>query len=411
VSRESTDFPSLFRFGVEELDLALGDPDFLKYFLPRVSATNIGLFRDRLRTDWKDPAIRSLHDAQTQALEVALAAHKNLGMKLGLVILEMAAGACSGLDEHTLFLTPGQLSELYASLEGESAGIGAEVVVLERKALISQVIPAGPAAQANLRPGDVIVRIDRQVIKDMSPDTIAALFQGPAGTTVDVEIHAGGETRSRTVTLTRQAVNVPSVFQVHMLRPELGIGYFHLACLQKTTPREIDDAILQLKMQGLKGLIIDLRGNPGGLFEAAIETTERFLSEGVIVATQSQVREQNRTYRAHNPAAFAIPLIVLIDGDTASAAEVIAGALKDNQRATVVGQPTFGKGSIQRILPLESFQAGIRVTLGQFFSPRGQAYSPGGVTPHIFAEKNFMSQNDQPLEIATQELVHMLEVR
>jgi C-terminal processing protease CtpA/Prc len=160
------------------------------------------------------------------------------------------------------------------------------------------------------------------------------------------------------------------------------IGVVRVLTFHENTVQELRDALVQLQTMGMDVLILDLRGNPGGLFRPAVQVAEIFLQEGVIVLTQSRLRGYNRTYKAENPNAVDIPLVVLVDGETASSAEVVAGALKENQRATLVGQNTFGKGSIQAVLALEKVPAGIRITVAKFFSPANYPYSGKGVAPH-----------------------------
>jgi carboxyl-terminal processing protease len=184
----------------------------------------------------------------------------------------------------------------------------------------------------------------------------------------------------------RQAYRVASVAGVQLL--EDGVGYLQLAGFQQTTLQEVDDAILRLKAEGMKVLIVDLRGNAGGLFQVSVQVIERFLAEGVIVSARSQVRVHQKTYLAQGGAsAWDFPLIVLVDGDTASAAEVVAGALKENHRATLVGQTTFGKGTLQTVWELKAAPAGLRVTLAKFISPAGNPYSGRGVTPDLLVER------------------------
>ena len=150
--------------------------------------------------------------------------------------------------------------------------------------------------------------------------------------------------------------------------------------------QELKDAIGRLQSAGMKALVLDLRGNPGGLFKPSVQTAEMFLPDGIIVHTQSRSSEFNETHRSHNPNAFLFPLVMLIDSETASSAEVVAGALKENDRARLVGQTTFGKGSIQCIVPLEIVSAGVKITVARFLSPSGQPYNGRGVTPHVIVE-------------------------
>jgi carboxyl-terminal processing protease len=190
-----------------------------------------------------------------------------------------------------------------------------------------------------------------------------------------------------------------------------GVGYLRLANFQKTTPQEMESALLSLRSRGLRVLVLDLRGNPGGLFPAAVQVADRFLPPGVIVTTtQGQMRGVNKQYFAQSPlAAIDVPLIVLVDGDTASAAEVVAGALKDNQRALLVGQTTYGKGSIQSLVPLQ-VGGGIRLTLARFYTPQGQPFAGVGVAPHL-VEPRRDSMRDYQLELALEQAARLATMK
>jgi len=161
------------------------------------------------------------------------------------------------------------------------------------------------------------------------------------------------------------------------------VGYLRLASFQKNTHNELSEQIFDLKMRGMRVLVLDLRGNPGGLFPVAVQVAERFLPGGLIVTTQGQAGPYNRAYESQSGmSAYDFPLVVLVDADTASAAELLAGALKENDRAFLIGQRTYGKGTVQTVLQLSS-TGGMRITLARFFSPRGQPYNGLGVAPHI----------------------------
>ena len=196
-----------------------------------------------------------------------------------------------------------------------------------------------------------------------------------------------------------------------------GLGYLYISCFQDTTIQEIDNALAAMTKEGMKALVLDLRGNSGGLFEVAIEAARRFLPTGVIASTQNSDPKFNTVYNARNPNALALPLVVLIDGSTASAAEVLAGALKENKRARLVGQATFGKGCTQCILKLPVAPGGVstggmRLTVAQFFSPEGLPYTGKGVIPHLSIDPfpmGSMSGLDQQLETALQEARKLLD--
>jgi carboxyl-terminal processing protease len=401
--RDKVDLARLFRHGLRELQMDLGDDFFLREYLPLVNPQALQAFRNQLDETWRHTTIKDLSTAKDQALEVALAAQKAIGLKPALAILELACGACNALDEHTLFLTPGLLRETFASLEGKPVGVGIELESTEKDhhLVIARVLKGSPAEMADLKPHDRVTHIDRKPVDDLSAEAAMDRLKGDAGTYVELEVLPAGEMVSRALVLMRQAIFVPSVIGTGIL--EAGIGYFQLASFQETTVQEMDDAINLLKMQGMKVLVMDLRGNPGGLFNVAIQVAERFLSAGVIVTAQSQVPAYNKTYEANNTNALSIPLVVLIDSETASAAEMVAGAFKDNRRATLVGQTTYGKGSVQYVIDLTTVPGGIKITRAKFFSPMGHAYNKGGVVPHIVVERtSMMSFDEAQLQTALQ---------
>jgi carboxyl-terminal processing protease len=402
--KDKVEATRLFRHGLTELAMDLDDDSFNQEYLPSASLSDVEVFRDRLKDKWAGRTVRDVSEAKNLALEVALEAQKVLDLKPAVVVLELACGACNALDEYTQFLTPGLLAETYASLEGRSVGIGVE---LDRSGpgqplVIVHVLKFSPAEIAGFKPHDRIIRIDHQAADKLSAEQATDKLKGDIGSTVELEVlparqmkSPAGEPELRILTLTRQAVFVPSVVDVQMLDEMTGIGYFQMAGFQESTLAEMDDAVQQLQMQGMKVLILDLRGNAGGLFQTAVQVAERFLSAGIIVATESQVSAFSKTYTANNINAWKIPLILLIDSDTASAAEVIAGAFKDQRRATLVGQTTFGKGCIQYVVELTSVPAGIKITQARFFSPSGHFYGKGGVAPHIPVERTSMMAFDE----------------
>jgi carboxyl-terminal processing protease len=349
--------------------------------------------------------VRKIGDAREQVRAAALAGLDGLGLNPAIAVMEFAYGACNGLDEYTLLLTPAQFSYLQASLRGEFVGVGIKVALVEQKLVITSVVPNSPAGEKGLRPNDRLTRVDGQPTDNWSEETASARLMGKAGTPIDLELLSGDEAMPRSVRLVRQPVNVPSVEWEPM--PREGIGYIRILTFQDTTVQELKDALLQLQAAQMKVLILDLRGNPGGTFRSAVQVAEMFLSEGVIVFTDSPIKKFRSTYRAHNPSALTLPLVVLIDGETASAAEVVAGALKENQRATLVGAATFGKGTIQCPVALDSIPAGIWLTVAKFCSPNNQPYSGRGVTPHILAEVDVMGSQRAAAWRAAQQLAMM----
>ncbi len=379
----------LFHEGLQEFGFALQDPLFIDRYLAHVEPARLQEVLGWLARWPARPA--TVEEARREVQNVALDALRDLKLNPSVVVLEFACGACDGLDEYTVCLTPAQLKELQPLLQGQLVGVGIDVEQDtdsgKKVFLVSQVHPDSPA-QGRLARGDRLTRIDGQPVERLTLDLIQARLRGESGTTVSLEVIPAGERAARSVKLERRAYPVRTVTGHRLL--DDGIGYVRLTGFQKSTPQELREALLDLQTKGMKVLVLDLRDNDGGLFLVAVEVSRMFLPEGPIASTQSQVSPRlNRTYESRNPQAYTMPLVVVINGLTASAAEVLAGALKDNHRGSVVGQTTFGKGSIQYVVPLRGKDAqkerpllgAIRITVAKFFSPTNQPYSGKGVTP------------------------------
>jgi len=388
----------LFQYGVQEMRFALEDEAFLREQIrPDVKPEAVQALRDEL--EGIRPAIKKPADARDQLQRVMLEAGA-LGARPTAVLVEFVSGACNALDEYTGYLSPRRLAEVEADLNGKFVGIGVSVAYNGKQLVIRDVYADSPAYM-KLFAKDVILTIDEQKADP-------AKLDGEEGTTVVLEVRRPSEGMTYKVEVARRPVAVPSVDVETMPNP-YGVGYVRLYSFQKSTPQEMRSALMQLRSQptGLKSLILDLRGNQGGSFDAALQVAELFLSEGVIVYTNSRMKETPR--RANNPDAFTVPLVVLVDGDTASAAEVVAGALKDNKRATVVGQATFGKGSIQCLVPLDRLKAGLQVTVARFSSPERVPYDGHGVTPHHVVENSMMMMGDAQQKTAYELAKQMAE--
>jgi carboxyl-terminal processing protease len=388
VDREKVELTRLFRHGLEELRLALEDDAFCEEQMPATKLETVRAFQMDLNVYWGNRQIRNIRDAQEQAQLVAWSAEEKLSLRKTVVIFEFVCGACSGLDEYTHYLTPRELAEMNASWDGKLVGVGVEVASEDQTLVITQVLPGSSARANGLKAGDRITRIGEYTTVNMPAESAAQLLKGEIDTTIDVEVSSEKQP-PRLVQLKRQAVFVPSVMEPRFLDERREIGYVQLIAFQESTGLELDDAILRLQAAGMKVLILDLRGNPGGPFEMAVQVAERFLASGVmIVSTVGQIdghiRDLNKTYYAHRDSVLAVPLVILIDAETASSAEMVAGALKENQRGQLVGQTTFGKGSIQRVDKLRMAPlAGLRMTVARFHSPTGRSYSGTGVTPQV----------------------------
>lgn len=415
LDKKKADPGRLFAKGLEELGHALDEASFIQHHLPEAKKSALRQFKNSLKKTYAETQPTNRQQVLKQVRDVALLAQSQLNLNATTVVLEFTCGICYALDEYTLYLTPGQLRELCDSLKGEIVGVGLKLTMQDGKLLILDVLPYSPAAEVlpPLLKDDHILSIDKKNTNQLTLEAAQEMLEGAAGSKIELLINSA-TAGLRLVTLWRRGQLLPSVS--YQLKPD-GIGYIQIAAFQETTAQELDLALLALAKAEMKALILDLRGNSGGVFEAAIDVAKRFLSSGVIVSTQHQEAKYNMTYHARNPAALTLPLVVLIDSETASAAEILAGALRDNKRARLVGQATFGKGCIQCVLKLPPATGGVptgglRVTVARFFSPAGQPYSGRGVLPHLVADRFLTTDGsivaDPQLEQARLEALRLL---
>jgi carboxyl-terminal processing protease len=275
--------------------------------------------------------------------------------------------------------------------------LGIELKAEEQSLRIVSVIPGGPADQGGIQFGDRIVEVDGQSTRDISTDKAADLLKGVEGSLVELVLLDRNE-KARRLRLTRTRVDVPSVDNIAIVDKEFGVGYFRLTSFQKTTNRDVDAALWKLHQQGMRSLIVDVRGNPGGLLTASVEVADKFVSQGDIVSTRGRSSGEDFDYKAHAVGTWRVPLIVLIDGDSASASEIFAGAIHDHRRGTLVGTRSYGKGSVQGIFPLSVVNAGVRLTTAKFYSPSGQAISHRGVAPDVEVKATEQSLVAKPID-------------
>jgi carboxyl-terminal processing protease len=405
--RQKSSPAALFVQGLEELCLALEEPIFTREYFPAFAPEKLDAFRKKLN-EWRQRKIANRSEAREQVGAVGRTAQQicsgGRSILLTVIALEFLSGACNALDEYTFFLTPGRYREVQAALRGRLISIGVDLEVIDEQLVIRRVYPRSPAEKAGLMPHDRIERIEGQSTRELTVERAAELLRGKSGTLVRLEIvpfdSLYGE--AKFVEIKRAPVMVPSVdyellpdpFQFDVeggMKVIFPIGKLTINYFQESTLQEVKEALTTLQMNGMKVLILDLRHNPGGLFKSAVEVAEMFLPDGIIVVSQShwiKDRKLSGTIRADHPDALLMPMVVLIDGETASAAEVLAGALKDNGRAKLVGYPTYGKGTLQWVIQLdkpyfERMPAGIRITVAKLLSPHFQPYSGKGVEPNF----------------------------
>ncbi len=374
----------LFRRGLDNLEVALRDPNFafLKINAPNATPERLAWLREQLRARREVLAVADRDSARAQVIEVCDLARQAVGIPPSAVVLEFVFGTCDVLDEYTTYLTPDKLDDMFAMIDGNFVGLGVELKQDDQGLRLVGVIRGGPAFEAGLKPGDRIVAVGGVSVKGLGLDEAAGRLQGTEGTIVEVGVkHANATNQS--YRLVRRHVEVESIAQAKILEGVPGVGYVQLIGFQKTSTEELDRAMTRLQRQGMRYLILDLRGNPGGLLNVAVDIADKFVDQGIIVSTKGRAPGQTQVFRAKPDQPYKMDMAVLIDRDSASASEILAGALQELKRATVIGNRSFGKGSVQSIFELRSVPAGLKLTTAKFYSPLNRPYSEQGVTPDI----------------------------
>lgn len=404
VSNARTSTEHLYRHGLDELRHALADPVFRREHLAAAEAGAIAELRQRIDQMWATKTADDLRDVRLIVRDLAWDAQKLTGLNASVTVLEMACGACHALDEYSRFVAPGRSASDAAGLSADLAAFGLRVAATNDALLVESVVPGSWAAGVGIVVGDRITSIGKSRWNRLSLDAMLEVIRGERLGIAEFTLTSAGGTVPRTFTLPD---SLPSVHDVAIERN--GIGTIRISHFQRATPQEFDSALLRLRSEGMRVLVLDLRGNPGGSFPAAVQIAERFLENGVIVSTLGQLQGLTKTFTAQNAPLFDGPVVTLIDADTASAAEVLAGALRSHSRTILVGQATFGKDSIQRLMQL-SDGAAIRLTLARFLLPGGKAFAGNGVEPHIL-EPRRDPMRDYQFEAAMEQAARMIAMR
>ena len=371
----------LLRQGTVNFGAALTEPVFASSNRLNLTAEQHAQLQRDIRF-WTDrQPIEDRRQAKDLVEAIARTVKHRYAISPQAVILEYASGAASALDEYSSFLTDSQMDEIFAQIEGNFVGLGVELKTEPAGLLVVNVISGGPAQLGGIRAGDRIMQVDEKSSDQVTPDQLADLLRGTEGSLVTVVLR-DPQNELRTLKLARRRVEVPSVEDVRMI-DNTGVGYFKLTSFQKTTSRDVDAALWKLHEQGMRSLVIDLRGNPGGLLNAAVDVADKFVKDGLIVATRGRSSRENASHWGKAENTWGVPLVVLIDHDSASASEILAGAIRDHRRGTVVGEKSYGKGSVQGIFPLAVNHTGIRLTTAQWYTPNGTAISKRGIDPDI----------------------------
>ena len=274
------------------------------------------------------------------------------------------------LDPHSNFFDPKSYSALREEQRGKYYGVGMQVGPRNNKVIVIAPFSGAPAYRAGIRPGDIIIAVDGKATDNMSTSDVADLLKGPKGTTVKITMLREGTDKPLDFTVVRDEIPRYSVDVHFMIRP--GIGYIHVSGFQETTEHEVAQALDEMRSGELKGLILDLRQNPGGLLSEGVGVADKFLKKGQVIVSHHGRSSPEKVYRAsHGNGGKEYPLVVLVNRGTASAAEIVAGAIQDHDRGLIVGETTFGKGLVQTVYPL-SENTGLALTTAKYYTPSGR---------------------------------------
>lgn len=298
---------------------------------------------------------------------------------------ETIEGAISGmllsLDPHSSYLTAEDFEDLQEETRGNFSGVGIEITVRDGILTIISPIEGTPADKAGLQAKDLIVKINGEATKDMASMEAIKQLRGPKGSEVTVSIYRDGWQELKEFTIVRDIISLHSVNGLFL---EPGFAYVRITNFQGQTTKDVKELLTQLEQKNhIKGLILDLRNNPGGLLDQAISISDIFLEEGLVVYTKGRIQEQNMTFQASaNNGKNLYPLVILVNEGSASASEIVAGAIQDHKRGVIVGSQTFGKGSVQTILPMPG-GSGLRLTTARYFTPNGRSIQATGIVPDV----------------------------
>ena len=323
------------------------------------------------------------------------------------IINKALKGLLPELDAHSSFLDKKAYKELKIQTQGEFGGLG--IVVGMRNGVLTVISPIDdtPAYKAGLKAGDVILMINNKATLDMSLDEAVSLMRGKPGTKITLTIVRKGQKPFK-VTITRAIIKIKSVKEKNIKGyPE--IAYIRISSFDKNVVNSLKKILPKIKKEGKKGIIIDLRNNPGGLLNQAVGTLDLFIDKGILVSQKGRIKSENRVYYAHSNGTYKnIPIVILVNGGSASASEIVSGSMQDHKRAIIVGETTFGKGSVQAILPINKDEA-IRLTVARYYLPSGRTIQAKGVTPDIIVHPGKIINDDEGITIKEAELKNHLK--
>jgi carboxyl-terminal processing protease len=299
-------------------------------------------------------------------------------------------GMLTSLDPHSAYLTPDLYKELQVDTKGSFGGLGIEITVRNGVLTVVSPIEDTPAYRAGVKAGDQVIKIDGEFTKDMTLVEAVKKMRGPKGSKVVISIKREGVNSLFDVSLLREVIKIQSVKSKWL---DKGYGYIRLTQFQERSANDVERALEGWSREGaIEGIVLDLRNDPGGLLTQAVKVSDLFLDSGMIVYTDGRLENQKQKYFARRPGSYTdFPMVVIVNGGTASASEIVAGALQDHKRAVILGTTTFGKGSVQTILPLDDNSA-LRLTTARYYTPSGRSIQATGIVPDIVMDNVLMAR-------------------
>jgi carboxyl-terminal processing protease len=325
------------------------------------------------------------------------------------LLTDAIQGMLSGLDPHSSYLDAESFKDMRVETEGQFGGLGIEVTMENGFVKVVSPIEDTPAAKAGLKTGDLVIRLDDKAVKGMTLSEAVRMMRGKPGSDITLTVVREGESKPLKFTLTRAVIKIQSV-KNKLLEP--GFGYVRITQFQAATEKGLTEAVRKLEKDNgaaLRGLVLDLRNNPGGVLNAAVSVSDAFLEKGLIVYTEGRVNDSKLKFSASpGDIIHGAPMVVLINGGSASASEIVAGALQDHKRAVIMGTKSFGKGSVQTIVPVSN-GAALKITTARYYTPSGRSIQASGIEPDIVAEEAKVTKNEAGERLREADLVRHLE--
>ncbi|MCF7873927.1 MAG: S41 family peptidase [Candidatus Omnitrophica bacterium] len=317
--------------------------------------------------------------------------------KLKDIIYGAMKGALASLDSYSQFLTPDDYKNLIVETEGKFGGLGIEITIRDSVLTIISPIEDTPAWEAGIEPGDIIVEIDGESTKDITLNEAVKKLRGEPGTKVTLTVLHPNQREVSEIEITRGIIKIEDIKNSSILEDD--IGYVKIAEFRESTAKDLERALADLKKKKLAGLILDMRNNPGGLLSSAVDVSSLFLKKGLEIVSIDSRNQEKVVYKSDSfsPKLIEIPVVVLINKGSASGSEIVAAALRDNNRAVLIGETTFGKGSVQTIIPLSDGSA-MRLTTSRYYTPAGISIHEKGIKPDIVVVKKEVTEKEDIFE-------------